>query len=306
IYDADETLRRHHAEREAEAAFENLCKLYVAMTRARCANYLITDPRSSKSRSDNFVKLLETALISGDPLETNFGDTSASLLFETDLKTTRKDWFNDFQIPPPEEDPGLEVAPLSSNVARQRPRRRTPSGSEESVVTAAQIFSRGAVAARDFGTRVHEIFESIEWWSEDLGKDLLSGTTGDVDEDNALELVLSCLQKPEIQSALSPSSDLCEVWREKSFEVLLDREWLSGTFDRVTIERSSSGKAVSASILDFKTDRVESEEDIERSLRTYRPQMETYRRVLSVMLGVAENEISASLLFTRLLRLVEV
>ncbi|MEM6916741.1 MAG: UvrD-helicase domain-containing protein, partial [Verrucomicrobiota bacterium] len=52
IYQADETLRSYHAEREADAAYENLCKLYVAMTRARCANYLITDPRSKGARSN--------------------------------------------------------------------------------------------------------------------------------------------------------------------------------------------------------------------------------------------------------------
>ena len=95
------------------------------------------------------------------------------------------------------------------------------------------------------------------------------------------------------------------IWREKSFEVLLENEWLSGTFDRVTIVTDTSGKPVSAAILDFKTDRVASDEDIERSIKVYRPQLETYRQVLALILQLPEEKISASLLFTRLSKLVD-
>lgn len=303
IYEADETLRAYHEEREAEAAFENLCKLYVAMTRARCANYLITEPRGKSAKSNNFVKLLETALCAADPVDTLIGDCPVSLLFETDLPTTNRRWFESHHLTPAEET-GTEESPspLPGSLARQRPRRRTPSGSEKSIVTAKQIFSSGSAAARELGTRIHELFERIEWLGEDTLTELQSTLP---ESDPAFEQIRKSLESPKVRAALSRPSATAMIWREKSFEVLLENEWLSGTFDRVTIVTDTSGKPVSAAILDFKTDRVASDEDIERSIKVYRPQLETYRQVLALILQLPEEKISASLLFTRLSKLVD-
>ncbi|MDF1825498.1 MAG: UvrD-helicase domain-containing protein [Verrucomicrobiales bacterium] len=302
IYEADETLSTYHAEREAEAAFENLCKLYVAMTRARCANYLITEPRGKSAKSNNFVKLLETALSAGDPVEDQIGKCPVSVLFEVDTPTTDRNWHQHYSLSAEEEQkPAQEIPDISSHLARQRPKRRTPSGSEQSVISAAQIFSSDSATARDFGNLVHEIFESIEWWSAET-PDKLPDCPGN---EEALRQVEQCLRDPAVQSALSPPNGDALLWREKSFEILLENEWLSGTFDRVTIEYDKAGNPVSAAILDFKTDRVTSPADIEKSIKVYRPQLETYRQVLSLMLQLPGGAISTSLLFTRLSTLIE-
>ncbi len=310
IYEADETLHSYHSEREAEAAFENLCKLYVAMTRARCANYLITEPRGKTAKSNNFVKLLETALCSADPVDAKIGDLPVSCLFETNLTTTRRDWYvtreRDSPIEKSEQSP---IPPLSSDLARVRPRRRTPSGSEEVTVSAAQLFQRSSSLARERGTLVHAIFEEIDWWEEGVTQSIHDhlAATSNVDPTllaDGIQQVATCLSQPEIRECLSKPTTEPELWREKNFEILLEGEWLSGTFDRVVIERNSSGTATRASIIDFKTDQVASNEDHNKAISTYRPQLVTYRSVLARLLRLDESKIDAKLLFTRSGRVV--
>ncbi|MEM7602136.1 MAG: UvrD-helicase domain-containing protein, partial [Verrucomicrobiota bacterium] len=216
IYEADETLSAYHAEREAEAAFEGLCKLYVAMTRARCANYLITEARGKTAKSNNFVKLLETALCSGDPIEGQIGNLPVSVLFETQLATTNRKWFESFTFPEPvvleEEMPN----PIAESLARFRPKRRTPSGSEISTVTAARIFSRGSSQARDFGTLVHQIFEDIEWVESETSAQLHSAWRHRSHLapnllDDALKLVANCLESDQVISALRQPAPLVQL-----------------------------------------------------------------------------------------------
>ncbi|MCB1275611.1 UvrD-helicase domain-containing protein, partial [Prosthecobacter sp.] len=62
LVQADEVLAAYRAEREAEAAYEELCKFYVALTRAKHANYIIAAPRGKNSTSNNFIKLLDLTL----------------------------------------------------------------------------------------------------------------------------------------------------------------------------------------------------------------------------------------------------
>ncbi|MDF1852549.1 MAG: UvrD-helicase domain-containing protein [Verrucomicrobiales bacterium] len=308
IYEADDTLRDYHAEREAEAAFENLCKLYVAMTRARCANYLITPPRPKRSNSNNFVKLLEDSLCAADPVEDQIGDCPVSLLFETDLPTTRRDWYEAYEIPEKEsiEPEPLETLPVF--LARERPQRRTPSGSEEAIISAEQIFNPLASEARELGTLVHELFEKIEWWTPKILDELEAASPS---HPAVLEQVQNSLGSPEVQSALSRPSSNAIVWREKNFEIVLNGEWISGTFDRVVVEQSPDGKPESAVILDFKTDRVTpdrvtSQDGHAAAVAKYQPQLATYRAVLARLLQIPENQIETKLLFTRSARVVTV
>lgn len=300
---ADPVLAEYKAERAAEAAYENLCKFYVAMTRASRANYLITMPRVPNSTSQNFVKLLEDTL-AGSPGEIQFGNVSAKVLYESATARTNRRWYENQQrgVAPKIElnDAATGVDPA---LARFRPRRRTPSGSEIMTVSAAQIFSRKGDEARAFGNLVHELFEAIEW-SDTFDPQALAAESAFRHLDatllaNALSQVSDVLAESALHAALSRPGPHAEVWREKMFEILLGEEWLSGTFDRVVIEREADGSATAATILDFKTDRVETEEDIAASVAKYRPQLETYREVLQRMIGLPAAAIRCQLLFTR-------
>lgn len=312
IYANDEVLSEYHAEREADAAYENLCKLYVAMTRARCANYLITMPRGKSSKSQNMVKLLETALVSAEPEQSTIGDCEVNFLFESSLPTTSRTWHEDKVVPEAPEPKSLPDITVDPDLARTRVSRRTPSGSEKAVITAAQIFSSEGRSARNFGTLVHAMFEEIEWFDdESLSK--LEKTWGERSEaTEALAHVRRALESSDFQEALRRPSQSAEVWRERRFEILIDGQWLSGTFDRVVVESDR------ATIIDFKTDKVGTAEvgtaevgtakvgtaedrpdkDISGAVEKYRPQLAAYAEVLERMTGLSRNQIGMELLFS--------
>nr|MCS5659803.1 hypothetical protein [Dehalococcoidia bacterium] len=50
----------------ANDTYEQICKFYVALTRAKYANYLITEESEITSKSDNFVSLLSDTIKSED------------------------------------------------------------------------------------------------------------------------------------------------------------------------------------------------------------------------------------------------
>ena len=310
IVASDPVLREYLAEKEAEASYEALCMYYVAMTRARFANYLIAPHQGPKSRSMNFVRLLEDT-IGGDATEITFGDTSADLVYQSDTKQTHRRWFESIT---PEESPELTETPTSQERApspRLRPRRRTPSGSEKGTVAASQIFTRRGGEARQFGTLVHSLFEAIEWSGEDTISKLREhcGQLTGFDEtilEAALEQVEASLNEPTTREALAHPGGDAEAWRETSFEILLKGDWLSGTFDRVVVERDENGQPARATITDFKTDRVNTPAEIAEAGVTYQPQLQLYREVLSKMICLPESAIRTQLLFTRAGKLLEV
>jgi ATP-dependent helicase/nuclease subunit A len=78
---ADDMLAAFRADQEADAAYEELCKFYVALTRAKHANYIIAKPPSEKSRSNNFVKLLDLTLgAEKEPPQREFGGVQAEVV----------------------------------------------------------------------------------------------------------------------------------------------------------------------------------------------------------------------------------
>lgn len=295
IVKADPVLSAYAEEQEAAAAYESLCKFYVAMTRAARANYLIADPLGNTSVVKNFVKLLDLSLAE-EPTETGFHGTPATVRFETKADQSNRQWFEEFTRQDAEAGSECSVrGELDPALARLRPRRRTPSGSEAHSVTAAQIFSPRGGEAREFGTMVHAIFEEIEWVDENT----ISMLAARFPQSTSMEQVTGSLENPAVRNALSQPTSSAAVWREKNFEILLNGEWLSGTFDRVTIEKDASGNATRATILDFKTDRVFTDLEIETAVAKYRPQLDTYREVLQRMVTLPAAAIQCGLIFTR-------
>jgi len=188
-------------------------------------------------------------------------------------------------------------APAVTAAGRRRPVRRTPSGSETSEVSAKQLFSRSGRSARAYGTLVHALFEQIKWLDEtdDAALAALWAAVPCTDESarqRAEDEVRRCLAAPAVRAILSRPSPAAVCWLEKRFEILLKGEWLSGTFDRVMIEPHR------ATILDFKTDKVEDDEALAKRVEGYRPQLDTYREVLARMTGLPLASIECRLLFT--------
>jgi ATP-dependent helicase/nuclease subunit A len=271
----DEVLAAHVAGTEADACYEEFALLYVAMTRAKRAMYLITEPVGT-SQSHNFPRLIQETL--GEAWSA--GDER---------------WFEAIR---PESDGVVQEAALATTVSPPVSRRpaRTPSEAKMSEVSGERLFaledSGGAVR---FGRTVHDLLAQVEWGGPD---ELARWTSAWRHEGVAGAEALACLRAPSLAEVWAkPPATRAEVWRERAFEVILDGAWVTGVFDRVVVGYDQAGAACSAVVYDFKTDRGAGAGPA-RALARHRGQLELYQRVLAILTGLTEESVSAELVFT--------
>ena len=287
FHEHDPVLSAHVAGKEADAAYEALCKYYVALTRAKRAMYLITEPVGT-SASRNFPKLIEQTL--GETWATGDAAWFESLSPEGKAATVQ---------------PRLEPAPdaLACKVGRRPSRRPSDAKSGARLIT---LFGREGSGAADFGTAVHALFETVEWWDGAQAAAWMSARQREGVSPAVLEEALKCLCQPEVAAVLARPADNPEVWRERSFEVVLDGVWLSGVFDRVQIERDATGRATKALVIDFKTDRAIAGDLRGQVVAKHAGQLNLYRRVVAILTGLPVNQVQGALVMTAGPSLVDV
>jgi ATP-dependent helicase/nuclease subunit A len=176
----DPVLAAHIETAEAEAAYENLCLLYVAMTRAKRAMYIITEPIAAKATSRNFPRLLREALgetwSAGDARWYEAIDAvKADVTGNADAATAtapalarmgegKESGAGVGEGEGEGEGAGeVEDVVLSDDLRAVRRPARTPSALKAGSVEGGTLFAlegRGAVA---FGAAVHERLAEIEW-----------------------------------------------------------------------------------------------------------------------------------------------
>ena len=171
------------------------------------------------------------------------------------------------------------------------------------------MFVPGRRRGLAFGAALHGFFEQVEWAAAELPEQVAArwrAAAGLPDDMAAavLKTALKALSVPEVQRTLSRPAGACELWRERSFDMILDDEWVSGTFDRVLLRRDADDRLSAATILDFKSDRVETEEELRHAAQRYAGQMAVYRRALSRLAGLPADAIEACLVFTHAGRVV--
>ncbi len=297
LADRDPEFHSHHEERAAELAYEALCKLYVAMTRARSGLYLIAAPSSDTSR--NYRWLLDHSLGSGPLPETDAlgiaGDSGAAVVFANG----QPDWFRTGAPPTVRPDLPPTTPAVSAGPAPVRLFRRTPSEEPDSRPSGAQLFDPEIMRAREFGAAVHTVFEQIEWlapgerWD---GSSLANSVLAAVPPEG-VEQVVRCLARPEIHALFERRNQGAAAWREKRFEVVLADTWLSGAFDRVNLLRDEDGSLSEVVVIDFKTDRCHNGE-LELLAGRHRQQMDLYRRAAGRLTGMPLEKVRGLLIFT--------
>ena len=189
--------------------------------------------------------------------------------------------------------------------------RVEPSAEKEVVISAAQIFASDMGDILSFGNAIHALFEEIEWYgTSDI--DLIVENWVSKSDDSKMVQEKICnqfrkaLEAPEVQKELAKPGCDAEVWREKSFEIVLEGKWVTGQFDRVTVLKNEAGKPVEAVILDYKSNRIDSKEHLMETAEEYRSQLALYSRALSRILKISEKKISRRLLFSEKGRVVDV
>lgn len=300
---------------------DDLCKLYVAMTRARHALHMVIRPlkpnRNGQPGADgwttpSFATILRRSLCE---VEESF-DGGQALYQHGDANWAK----HDRCIGPVAKThvPTRLSIGLVAGRDRQTPsrswRRITPSSLE----SADRVQVRDVLAIRtpqshQRGTLIHAWFEQITWLSEEVGAALppddtlraIARRVVDGRDDRwvseQLRRFKEMLKQPAVRELLSPRTDqkdhlvTCCLWRERAFAVQVDSRLLHGQFDRVVVYEQG-GKPMRADLIDYKTDHV-TPDTLARAVHRYHPQIQAYRSALSVMLNLPTHSIRAQLLF---------
>ena len=287
FHEHDAVLSAHVAAKEADAAYEALCKFYVAMTRAKRALYVITEPVGS-SVSRNFPKLLEQTL--GEAWMAGEQAWYRALALENKSEPVPAELSRI-----PESAAGPVVRLISRRPSDARPDARR-----------APLFGPAGAEAAEFGTKVHELFQTVEWWEGAQETAWRAARQIEGADESALAEALGCLTSPALAEVFVQPIGSAEVWRERAFEVVLDGVWLTGVFDRVLIKHDAAGRAASAWVIDFKTDRAKAGEEAARAVEKHASQLDLYRRVAALLTGLPEDRVKCALVLTAGRSLVDV
>ncbi|MFW6058868.1 MAG: UvrD-helicase domain-containing protein [Phycisphaeraceae bacterium] len=290
--------------------FEDLCTLYVAMTRAKQALHMYVKPRRlnkngkfgklSKSLASVVREALRDPNVAEDP-------AGGEVLYERGAP----DWAGPMDATAREVEHEPEV--LALHLARPGAEARrswltvSPSSLEAAGrVGGADLLDLKGAAARQRGTLIHTWLEMIGFWGED----------GALPDDDALvdaaRQRMPEVSRREVQSELASLHVMLAheavrdalrrhgadtLWREREFVVRHEGKLLRGTFDRVAVRHDAKGEVVEATLIDFKTDDVRDEAARDAAVQRYRPQIEAYRSALARVLRVEAEVIAGKLVF---------
>ncbi|MEM9479399.1 MAG: UvrD-helicase domain-containing protein [Verrucomicrobiota bacterium] len=275
---------------KAERVYEDLCVYYVAMTRAKRANYFIIDHTES-SKASSFARILFDTLAEEERQKTVRRGAEAEVLYSMGDPF----WFENLKPSNQDNLPETAQKPLIFQ-SKKTPRHSRRSASDEGthVQPGTQIFSAEKRKNRDLGNAIHALLESIEWiedWTP-------AEATSEIDA-LAMQEIQECLGNPEFRDLFTRPSSIAEVWRERRFEMILGDEWISGAFDRVVID----GPRIT--LIDFKLSGIPEDSDTDEAVENFRGQITTYCQVLRSMFGNTA-EIQAILVFISSRDVIEV
>lgn len=314
-------LQQAYADHRSREIRESLCLLYVAMTRARSTLHLVIPPLQQtekgavRKESLSHAAILRAALRAPDVEE---GFEGEQVLF----RAGDPGWDRGAE-PLSDALPSTPTVPLApvrlappDGTERRGWREIHPSELENGGrVSAARLLELEDTEAQRFGTLIHAWFEQVTWAGEPLPADeellrIAARIVPDQEEawvaaslasfHEMLELpgVREALRQPELAAAgdAGEAAPTVELWRERPFAARVEGALMQGIFDRVVLHRRGD-EVTAAEILDFKTDDVSG--DLSRVVETYRPQLDAYRRALSVLLDLPLEKIAARLLLVR-------
>ncbi|HNX35258.1 MAG TPA: UvrD-helicase domain-containing protein [Kiritimatiellia bacterium] len=288
----------------ADANFAQLCVLYVALTRAQQALYMVIPQKGKTSKTIREADLLQARLAAGtDPSESAVGLTQLFAVGDAE-------WFTH----PVKCGAGTQaVAPAPVNVAyaagivRREPSKEHAEGRE---LPAHWLFKAESGDVRAFGSAIHRFFQKIEWVEDADIERIVAEWRLESAETPALladveRQFRNCLANDAVRQWLAKPTRAAhaEVWREAPFELALnvegEKQLMSGRFDRLVVERDVSGHPVRATIIDFKSNRITSEKELQEAADGYSAQMTYYATAAARLLAISAAQITTVLLFTR-------
>lgn len=300
-------LAKMHAAHDQRTINEDLCLLYVAVTRARHALYMVVD--AARRRRDGSPSTRRTlAGVVCDALAPGNVDVDTIIYGHGDPAWMR----NVEQREIPDAEPKASGAPRTIDLApsRSATTRRIappPSARHGAAMKRFGIDGSSDDEALLRGLALHALFERVQWiedfeTSDEALIDVVRGSAPRRDEAWARSLVASfrrCLEHEAIRPLLSrgetPAGDML-LWREAPFARVTERGLQSGFMDRVSARRDADGSIQEARVIDYKSDTM-AVDDAAVQAKTYAAQLEAYREPAARLIGVLPEDIELRIAF---------
>ncbi|MBE6359434.1 MAG: hypothetical protein E7057_09360 [Lentisphaerae bacterium] len=286
--------REHLETLKINEAFAKCCKLYVAMTRARRALYLLTSCTSSGDTlsMDKVLKnrLPEYGIAAADVELPGKFNIPGFTPYPAELYCShgKWEWFLEHPVISKTSADKSEATVNSALPAVQIPQltiRRASDSKNSPALKPELLFN--AVSGTDTGNQVHWLFEKLSFIDRDFdaGAFAAANNTSPI----AAKIFTAAMKENSpIREIFYRQSGDCELWREKRF-IRQDENGviIPGAFDRVLIHREN-GRAVRAEIYDFKSDNFASAEEYS----IYISQMTSYQHSLAKLLDLPLKAVS--------------
>lgn len=321
---------------------EDICGLYVTMTRAVHLLEMLIKPEESRD-SINAARLLRQRLSgeSGPPVDLpplGAGVAGARAVYRDGLHENDA-WAPAALIEREREAREKKPAASAAEAAPQRdvplrlhtntppPAWRRPAASPSSLeggtrVALGPIFAPRDDAPRRFGTLFH-LWASLVLWLDDGIPDLATllevaranglSTAADDTPARAAEfqdfLASPAATRVLSRKAFASHAGTLHVRTEWAYAAMVDdggsRRLLRGQFDRVVWATDDSGTPQWAHIIDWKTDAAADDAAIAQRVEYYGPQIRAYRLSACALLGLTPDRIGASLVMIASRRVID-
>jgi len=289
-------------EERTAAAYENLCRLYVGMTRAIRRLVLVTDELKPEVREDLTDEKLERKYDFATLIEAVLGGTGAEGeklkqlkmkgACDAEIVVSRG---SDAWIPSAvktevvsEERAARDVSALTPVQRTERLRPSKSGKTFEGGWRPGKDVARGKV----FGTLVHELFNHLAWDAEAFQAGLetreWSVETPEL-YDEAVTAIRACLRSAPVAGLLR-KTDGAVLWNERKATLMHEGKVINAVFDRVQVIPGES-----ATVIDYKTNDCE----VEALKEMYQGQMDLYRVAVAKLCGLEVGKVRCVLVHVR-------
>ena len=291
------------------AAYENLCRIYVGMTRAVRRLVLVTDEIELESREELTEPDMERKYDFATLIEAVLGGTTGPGTPAKELNLTgacpaeivashgSDEWIAH----------AIKAQPAAMEAAVRDVRTLTPVRRTERLrpSKSGKAFEGGWKPGKDtargkvYGTLVHELFNHLEWDAEAFLAGL-AARTWSVESpalyDEAVAAIGACLKSAPVAELLLSKPAEAILWNERKATLMHEGKAISAVFDRVHVIPGQS-----ATVIDYKTNDC----SLEHLKEIYQGQMDLYRVAVARLCGLSPDKVRCVLIHVRKGELVE-
>lgn len=306
----DERFNSMYSQHQNKQVKEALNVLYVAMTRASRAMFIMLDKSKTKNKT-SFSEIIQNALdIKKQSINNkvlfSLGDKDwTKLLNQT--KITKK--ISPLKSKAPTAPLLIQFPSIKMKGFRQVSPSALEGSSSDKPKTNLRLSNHEALR---YGSIVHALFEKVSWLEEinfdeeSLIKTLNKKFPESVIRREHLQHFFNALNAPVVsklfsrQKYSSLDANELKVFTELPFAIIENETLIQGSIDRLVIAYKNQ-QPIYAEVIDLKTDKLSSQisgQSIQEKAIYYKPQLDSYRKVVTKITKLKEENVRTKLVFT--------